>query len=358
MDIVSFLNKNKFKIILFSCLLMIFYSYNYNTNNEHLGCLFGCSDSSSTVTQKYDTTVINKSDISLLNETINEFTTNTVVNQAANCSSTLTQSNIIEVSNVDAEGDIIIEDVAQDNTGKVSFDCIQKSSFSNEIANGILTKYLDNLNTKYTTDALDKLNAQAASSSSSGFLSTGSASSDTEINTDYKFTNITNTRKNIQNVVRNSIVNNLNLNDVQDCVNTLKAKNVIAIENSATQGKILIRRIEQRNATDLLTKCIQEKNNSNKITGNLITDLGLTVVDDALLKKSTEISSEASAVAAVTGPLQDLGSMFSGIFGSLSGWVIPCVICSICIVSVLGVVALFVTQTAGESGAFDPTNYQ
>jgi type IV secretory pathway VirB2 component (pilin) len=319
MDILKlkkYIKDNILKILLLLYIIFILYSYiKDKTENftEHF-CLVGCSSSSSEVNNKYKTTVVNKSDVELLNKSVNDFQTNTVVSQAAHCSAGLSSSNNLALANLKVGENIEIGDVNQSNSATVSFDCVQKSSYSNQVASGIASTYLSQLNNSFSTDVLDKIDSTTAAKASSGFLSLGSANSKSKVSNDYNFTNVTDTRKNIQNVVQNAINNNLNLNDTQECIATLKANNSLSVVGAETQGSIKINRINQVNATALLSKCIQEKKNSNNITNNILSNLGVQVSEESTLKKVTSISSSATSKAEVTGPLQDLAALFSGPF--------------------------------------------
>jgi hypothetical protein len=348
MNYYKYIKDNILKIILLlyiSLIIILYIKQSTENFTEHF-CLIGCSSSSSTIDNKYDTSIINKSDVETLNKSVNEYQTNTIVNQASSCSAGLSASNNLSLTGVTVGADIEIGDVDQTNSGTVSFDCVQKSAYSGQVTSGIASTYLSQLNNSYTTDVLDKIDSTTAAKASSGFLSLGSANSKTKVNTDYKFTNVTDTRKNIQNVVENAIINNLNLNDTQECIATLKANNSISIVNSETVGSIKIKRINQTNATALLSKCLQEKKNANNITNSILTDLGVKVSEEAVLRKVANISSSASSIAEVTGPLQDLGALLSGLFSG--PFIIALVIGSICITAAV----MYFTKTQGENGGF------
>ena len=348
MNYYDYFKNNKLKLLLLLYILFVIMLYiRQKTENdiEHI-CFFGCSSSSSTVNNKYDTSIINISDMEVLNKSVNDFQTNTIVNQAASCSAGLAASNNLTFSGIDASGNIEFGEVDQSNTGSVSFDCIQKASYSNKVTSGIASTYLSQLNNTYDADILDKIDSTTAAKASAGFASTGSANSKSNINTDYKFTNVTDTRKNIQNVVENAIINNLNLNDTQDCIATLKVKNDFSIIDSEVKGNIKVGRLTQVNAASLLSKCIQEKKNSNEITNSIITNLGIQVTEEASIRKTANISSSASSVAEVTGPLQDLGALLSGLFSG--PFIIALIIGSICIT----IAVMYFTKTQGENGGF------
>ncbi len=89
----------------------------------------GGSSSKSTTTNEYNTTIVNNSDLQLLNKNINNFVSNTVVNQAASCSSSITQLQNVNFSHIDSAGDFTVDGVTQNQKAALTFDCVQLSSF-------------------------------------------------------------------------------------------------------------------------------------------------------------------------------------------------------------------------------------
>lgn len=347
MNYRKYIKDNILKIILvLYIVIVIILHIKQSTENftEHF-CFFGCSSSSSTVNNKYSSDIINKSDLEVLNKNVNDFQTNTIVNQASNCSAGLAASNSVAVIGSTARN-IEISDIDQTNSGTVSFDCVQQNSYANEVTSGIATTYLSELNNAFATDVLDKIDSTTAANASSGFLSTGSADSSSRVNTDYRFNNVTDTRKNIQNVVENSIRNNLSLNDTQDCVTTLKTSNSVGVLDVDAEEDIKIRGLNQINSAAILSKCLQKKNNSNRITNNILTDLGIRVSEESTVKKIGDLSSSASSVAVVTGPLQDLGALLSGLFSGPI--IIALIIASICIT----IAVVYFTKKKSDNGEF------
>lgn len=317
----------------------------------------GSSHSSSVVNQKYNTTIVNRSDIDLLNKSINDFVANTVVNQASKCSASISQLQTIDLSGMIIGGDLNIGEVDQSQTSAITFDCIQISEFKNDIANGILNKYLDAMKESYSSDVLDKLNASAQSSGKGGFASTGSVSASSKVNVDYKFTNITDTHKNLQNIVQNSITNNMNLNDIQECIATVKTNQQFSLAGSKVGGSVTIGAIRQDQAASLMAKCTQQKNNANKITNQILADAGIQIDETNSTKKSTTIADTTSSTAVNSGffeslgdgiksALQGVGDMVGAIFGGLLtgpalSIFVCCIVC-LCILALLfGVSKLF-----------------
>lgn len=312
----------------------------------------GSSGSKSKVNQKYETTIINRSDIDILNKSVNDFVTNTVVNQASKCSANITQLQTVDLSNMKIAGDLVIGEIDQKQTAAITFDCVQVSSFSNNIANGIMTQYVETMNNNMSIDTLDKIVASADSKVESGFLNTGGGGgSSSNIKTDYKYTATNETSKNIQNIIQNSITNNLNLDDLQECVASVKASQEVVAAGTEVGGNVNIGVIRQDQASTLLGKCVQQRNNANDITNQIINDLGLTIDETNSVKKTMESESKATSKNEAKGVFESLGDGIGGIlggFGDLFGGLISnqvaLIASSVCIVIIIIVILVFLTQ--------------
>ncbi len=311
---------------------------------------------SSTVNQKYNTTIINKSDIELLNKNVNNFIANTIVNQASNCGTNSTQSQTIDMSNmtIEADGSVNIGDIGQTQTSTISFDCVQLSSFQNDIANGIMTQYTNALKNSYSTEALEKITAAADSSASTGFGSTGWVDTKSTTNVDYNFTNITDTNKKIQNIIENAITNNLSLNDTQSCISQVLSNQKFTTAGTTVKGTFTIGTIQQNQAATLMSECVQSKNNANKITNAIASEIGVQVDESNTVKKTTEMTSSAKSESTNVGFFQSIGqgisAMFSGLFSSPIG--IICFICCCCICCLLSIAAAVAAASVND-GEFD-----
>jgi hypothetical protein len=288
----------------------------------------GGSSSKSSTTNKYNTTVVNKSDLELLNKNVNNFVANTVVNQASNCSASISQLQNVNFSHISTPGDFTVDGVNQSQKAAITFDCIQLSAFKNDIANGVLTQYMDAIKNSYDTSSIAKMTAAAQSKAQDQFAGTGTAKSSSDANNEYNFNSKTEVNQKIQNIVENSITNNMSLNDMQDCMASVKNSQSINFSDINAGGNFTVRAISQTQAADLYAKCVQEKNNGNKISNQIATDLGLEITTEAKTTSSAEMAGTSAAESLNVGALQSagdglasafkgLGSMWGSIFGSL-----------------------------------------
>jgi hypothetical protein len=269
----------------------------------------GSSSSRSSVTQKYDTTIVKKEDINILSENVNSAISNTVIKQASICSASIAELQKVDFSNMAVGGDFNLT-VNQEQQAALTFNCVQITDIKNVIANELFSQLMENVNTNFTSDIVDKLEANAKSNSASGAgssLLSGPSSSNSNANVDYKYKDINDIHKNIQNIVKNSITNNLDIKSIQDCISKITQTQQVGVKNITIDGNV-IAAIDQKQATSLLTSCMQKSSIGTNITGDIISKLGLTVEDSSTTKKSTTLSTGTSSTAESRGPMESIGS--------------------------------------------------
>lgn len=290
---------------------------------------------SSTSTQKYDTTVVNKNDLKLLNENITNVTTNTMMDSASNCSASQNNIQLVDASSMDIAGDLNL-DVDQNLQANVSFSCLQSSDFSSDVANSLLTDVMNKLQSNYSSDVLDKMNAQAKLDSQNGFLSSAignSNSSNSSIN--YNMTNINETRKDIANVVKNNISNNLDMKNIQNCIGQQTNSQKVTVNGTKVGGNANIG-VKQNIAAKLVTSCVQKSNLGSKLATDLKNSFHMQDETDAQFAKRTDASTSSTAQVVNTGPIQEIGGIITSVFGSYTTSLISlgvlCFLLCLCII--------------------------
>jgi hypothetical protein len=329
----------------------------------------GGSSSKSTTTNTYNTTVVNNNDLELLNKSVNDFVSNTVVNQASNCSANITQLQSVNITDINAKGDVVLGGVNQNQSSAITFDCVQLSSFQNDIANGVLSQYMNAIENSYNSSSLATMTAAAQASAQNQFGTSSSSNSNSSSNNNYNFKSVTNTHQNIQNVVENAITNNMSMTDVQSCMASVSSSQSVNYSRINTGGSLTVQPISQNQAADLMAKCVQEKNNGNKISNQIAANLGLTVVTESTTTSAAEMSGTAKSESTNTGVfqsmgqglssvLQGFGSMWSSIIGSF-GFGDPTISMYCCIaiivLAVLGGIGYYFYQQQqnGDTGGDD-----
>jgi hypothetical protein len=326
----------------------------------------GGSSSKATTTNTYNTQIVNKNDLELLNKSVNDFVSNTVINQASNCSSTISQLQDVSFTDINAKGDIVLGSVDQTQSSAITFDCVQLSTFQNDIANGVLQQYMNAIQNSYSTSAISEMTAAAKTNAGDQFGSTGKAKSNSKSNNNYNFTSVTDTHQDIQNIVENAITNNMSMTDTQSCMASVAASQSVNYARITTEGNLTSQPISQTQSSSLLAKCLQEKNNGNKISNQVAAQLGLQIAAESDVQTSATMAGTSAATAENVGVFQSagegmasmftgIGNMFGGIFGGMSST--PIIICLVvcCTLSILGVGGYYMYSEGGDdsqSGGF------
>lgn len=317
------------------------------------------SKSSSTSNQKYSTTYVNTTDTNLLNENVNNFVSDTVNTQAKNCSASISQIQNIDISGIKLdEGDFTLEGTNQNQTSGISFDCVQVSEFQNDIGSGVLTKYMDAIQNSFSTDAIDKMEATAASNAKNSMGGTGSADASSKTNVDYSFNNTNTTKTNIENVVKNAISNHLTLESINNCTSEIHNSQSVKITDvTLKNGSVKLGVLSQTQGADMMTKCMQSNSDTNKVTNAVASELGVTLDSENKQTKTTDIKTTSTSEATNLGVgdaanqfFTGIGNMMSGIFSGMMGpLLIVCVIIIILVV-VGGIISYVMNQKEDGSG--------
>lgn len=305
----------------------------------------GSSKSKSTITVENNTTIINRSDINILNKNLNQVTANVTKNSTQKCSNSVDVQNVIDFSNAVIEGDLNIGVLSKDNPCKVeldtkatsNFECINASDMQNDIGSAMIDHMMNNIDNKASNEALTKMIANADSKAETGFLGIGASSSSSNVNNINRYTQVTDNKKNLTNVMKNVIENNMTVNDVASCINEVRTKQGFDASGTLIKGKVNMCNFTSNVVVDSFGKCLNKSGTTSKITNDIAKSLGVTIKEDVESKQTTEQSGSAQSIATVSGVgdiFASLGSAFLGPFA------IPLIIscslaCCCCIVIIV-----------------------
>lgn len=287
----------------------------------------GGSSSKGRATLKYQSLIVNQTDIDILNRSVNDFVANTIINQASHCSASTYQLQEIDLSGMDIGGDLVIDTIDQEQSSNISFDCVQVSAIQNDIASGVVNEYLNTIKESFSSEAMTQLLNNAKTSSEQQFGGIGEAKASTKVNTEYEYTNITQVDEHLQNIVENSISNNFNVEDLQECIATVKAHQRVVLANTTVGGNVSIGAITQRQATDLIANCLQQRNIANDITAQLITQLGIDTDTTNQTSQTTTMESKTDTEAKNKGVFEGIGTALNDLLSGLGeAWIVIAVI--------------------------------
>lgn len=277
----------------------------------------GGSKAKSAVSIENNTMIVNESNISILNKNIVDTTVNTIIKRANEATAKIISTQVVDMSGGFVYGDFSPGAVQQDMKGNLNFQTLQKDAVRTDIIMDVMNQLQDTINRNVSTDILDKMNANAAASQSSGFLSTGSGSSDsdTKIINNYSSKNISN--KSLNQEIITKLVNNFTQETVNKCIASVENSQYVNYSNKIVYGNFTPGFIKQTIATDLLTNCMQTSETANNITKQIASTTGVSIVDDSSTSKSSDLTATAAASQQNTGPIQDLGNALSGIIAAV-----------------------------------------
>lgn len=257
--------------------------------------------SSSTSKNTVNQVIVSKNTVNQLNEQINSAVANTCITQNKKCSQNVDQSQTIDLSGCKVGGSINITNTKQQQTAVVDLSCVQASSVSNEMAQEIMNKMMAEVKSNLNSESLAAMAANAESSAKAGFLSTSSPSSNSTSINNYNL-NVTNDNTtNIQNVIKNAIDVEFNVEDVQQCVNQASQKQKLSLAGCSVTGNINISEFSQEQGITSTTNCLQQSNMSNKITAYAGTMLGVVTEGETTSKSSVSQTASAASAASAGG---------------------------------------------------------
>jgi hypothetical protein len=273
---------------------------------------------------------------------------------ASACSGGLTQMQVFDMSGAHIKGPLKL-DIDQTQTSAVNFDCIQTANMTSDIANGILDKMINSMENNYDKDIMDKLETVASTKTNSGFAAMDFGRANSEVNVDYNYSDITETRKNISNIMKNAITNNINLKSVQDCINQTRQSQTVDLRNVVVDDTAVLA-VRQSQAADMVSKCVQNSTFGNKIINQVVKDLGIIIDEKSSTTKQTDIKAKSESERDTSGLFESIGTgmgnifrgvgdMFSGICGPYAG--IISIVCLVIIILIVGGIAL--SQSGGGS---------
>lgn len=317
--------------------------------------------STSTVNQNYETNIVNKSDIEVMNKQLNNFASETIMDSAKACSASISQLQDISFAGMKVAGDLNIGKVEQNQDSAISFSCVQSDKVRNDVAQGFVTDMMSQLENNYDANIVDKMAAAADAEGSSSFGSTGGPDVDSTVNMDYKYNSRTETSKKISNVVQNEVNNTFKNSTVSECLASAKQNQKISFENVDVGGDATIEALSQSQAVEVVANCSQISDATSTITNNVASSLGLEVKETSTTTKETDMTGEATSVSSAGG----IGDLLGGCCapcgcGGIEGFFSVCcgiILCLMLLMVVVKFVLPMMSNSGGGETSFDSSDF-
>lgn len=327
----------------------------------------GGSSSKSSVQQESNNLVVNKNDVNVLNQQLNTVQINTIMKEAQSCSAGITQDQLLKSKGMKSGGKLTIN-ISQMQHSDLSFSCLNATTVRNDIANQMVSNIMQNLTTNTSADILNKMAQTVASKAESGSLVLPWGGSDAQNNLSQivNSTNVNDNKKVIQAVVSNAIDNTFKVDNVKNCISMVGQAQAVVFED--TQGEEIDFVVNQQQAAQLLTQCVNNNNVSQNITSGLMQVFNIAASDTSITKMETqsEATSEtasqrkglieetgAALAGIIKAPIEAIGGVFSGL-GTV-GKIFSILLVCVCCILIFGGVGLFLykmlTGSSGESSA-------
>jgi hypothetical protein len=281
----------------------------------------GGSKSRSSLRQELDTTVINRSEINILNETINNIAIDAIMKNADSCSAGLVGEQGIEVGNIKARGDVDL-DFSQDIRATLTFSCINATKVRNDISTTLIDKIMGNLETSTSTDIVNQLGSVGATKAESGASSfpwnKGVTASSDVVQT-VKSTSITENRKNVSSILNNAIKSSFTNENIKKCISKVNNEQTIGI--GSVEGENIKFVFNQDMSQKLIAECVNQSDISQKLSSNLTKFFDIDVLDDTSTTVSSGAKSKQDTSAKQQGIIDEVGGAAGNAVGGVVGGV-------------------------------------
>jgi spore coat protein CotF len=285
----------------------------------------GGSSSSSTITHKNDIAVVNHNLFKAINQNLTDISVNAIVENAKSCDTSINQTAIFDVSGSNAKC-INFTDIDVTQTGYINLKCVQSSTVKTDIMNQMTASIVSTMKSKMQSDIFNKVEAMAAAAAKTGSMSMpfgGGSDSSSSVNIE-NHTRIDNsTSVDMTNIIKTAINQTFTTKNIDSCSKSLSQRTEFLARYATTSECINFARISVKQATQVITECIQGTDTVNKIINNVAANFGIAVETDATTAVTNESGVNSTAEATQQGVFSELGEMV----GNLMGPCIPCASC-------------------------------
>jgi hypothetical protein len=273
----------------------------------------GGSKTDQKIRQEQDTLVVNKNDINILNENLNEMVSNSIINDAQGCSANLTQLQSIKMSDINIAGDWNMEtDQTQDSA--MTFGCIQALDTRNTAANSMIDSMIEQLEANTSADILSKMETDALNSAETGALTFGKAEAKTDIETIQNYEYRTENTKNIENILKNSVEANFTSNTIQECIAKINQSQEQSFDSIDVGGNANLV-FGQSQSAELVANCDQTRSAINDVVSDVTKNLGIETVSATEVVQETDTGVTAETTAVAKGAVDELGDAVTDVLG-------------------------------------------
>jgi hypothetical protein len=286
----------------------------------------GNNSSRSSVEQTINQKIINKNTLDVINQQVTQMSTDSLMKNVSDSAAADSQSANIRIKSIKASGSgstISNLNIGINQKSVVTLDVVDKTVQDNQINTELAIAIVNNITQKIDNEQMQKLMSHAESEQKvAGFALTSGNESDSSVINRMNSETVNETSRKFVSLVNNVISQSAKSLNYKSCiVNSIKAAQIsidsLEATNGATINGVFIT-IEQ--TSQVMNKCILDTIQNSKVTSNIASAIGLTIVDDTANKQKSE--GDATSISK-----QTIESIFS--FGSIMCMIVVLVFVSI-----------------------------
>jgi hypothetical protein len=304
----------------------------------------GGSSSKSNLEVVNNTTVINQDELTMINESINNFSAEAVVNAANSCSASITQLQGIKFKNINVAGDFNL-DVNQSQDAAMTFSCVNETKVTQDIANGLVKNMMANLEKTNNQDILAKLDATAKTKQENGSISGIANQAQSNAKITNNITSVNSTKRHLENVVKNSVGANFKTDIVSNCIANINSGQDVQVENVKVGGNMMAA-VGQKQSATLMATCMNKTDVGNKITNTIMDALDIKVKDENTQKATSDVKASASTEQINKGLVDEI---FGGLSKMLGAALLPIIAVAVCCVVMCCIGCAFSLMGGGKA---------
>lgn len=260
---------------------------------------------------------MNKTDIDILNKNVNSFISNTAYSAGQKCGASAIANQSFDARNWKAHGDITINGLNLKQMGIIDLTCSQKQEAMNQSKLDLYQSIMDNLKNNNSSEVLSEMEAAAKTAVKNGWGAIGPGSADTDANNLNYNINKSDIHQELRNIVKNSIEANYDVKVNQECQSNLSQDQTMSFYNIEAGGGIQVSGVTQDQVVNSFSKCLQDQHVGQEITNNIISAIGVEVVNENTNKSNTKQKGVSDSTTINNGPFESVGEMWGSIFSGI-----------------------------------------
>jgi hypothetical protein len=273
---------------------------------------------------------ITNDQLNIVRESINQIMTNTIKNAYTECTAISKNMQDISITNIAADGSVIIKNIDQNMEVTFKMDCKSTDSSQKEFDDRIQSQTEELLENSVDNNFKGELDAQVNASMESGWQPPTNIAGETNKEIDIKNivtnTTVVNKSKDLKSFMKNMISSTLTSNVVNKCISKSENKQQLILSNITAGDDVIISDINQDMQAGFIAEFISDNKLDEHVANSTAKVLGVTIKDKT--SNTSDISNKSKTDASVkeVGIIEEAFSGIAGVVSSLTSGMIIIII--------------------------------